>query len=93
MPSTCSLASVLWYRHTKLMITGHYKNLWAKLRKKIVEIIEILTKSFSRINWALGVVKIASLYHMIHTWEEIGGIPVISGLISFSQISVQVRQF
>jgi len=29
------------------MIAGHYKNLWAKLREKIVEIIEILTKKAS----------------------------------------------
>ena len=46
LPSNCSPVYVLWYRHTKLMTSGPYKNLWAKIYVKNVKISEILGQKF-----------------------------------------------
>ena len=45
LPSNCSPVSVVWDRHTKLRIMGHFKNLWAKLYEKIAEISNFSSKN------------------------------------------------
>ena len=44
LSQNASLISVVWNRHAKLILLGHYKNLWAKIFEKIVKKSQILAK-------------------------------------------------